>query len=97
MSANDLADALDRHAAELDDAAEYWNAECDDMRAAAALLREQAEQLDTLRNERAEAVEAWEQMKAPLGAAEPFMRLDRIMQDWAAAGGGVPEEGATDE
>lgn len=99
MSANDLADRL-----------KYWSTTpytgpnvAKDLRAAAALLREQAEQLDTLRNAIGDP-DLLLDRAAALRSANTHRRLSDYLvaladaaDALAAAGGGVPEEGATDE
>lgn len=111
---NKVADLLDERA----DIAERRGHDASLDRAAAALLREQAEQLDTLRNAIGDPKELrllsnWHAMEcADMHGAEGgydgccseahraiYLRgiYEAALDALAAAGGGVPEEGATDE
>ncbi len=120
MSANDLADALAvrlEHRATQNRIVRSYGItpssrpEDDDMdREAAALLREQAEQLDTFRNAESVGVSYCTLHHGIANEDDsrcdfadnprPCVLVDLIQRPrpaLAAAGGGVPEEGATDE
>ena len=99
MSANDLADAVDAWA-EADESnarnysfvstAQTLNERAPDLRAAAVLLRRQAEQLDTLRNAIAEHRES-ALCNGSMFVADRERDLWDALDALAAAGGGVPE------
>lgn len=90
---NDLADRLDGLAVDMVPGNPMTHGL---VTAAAALLREQAEQLDTLRNaireHRTSAL-----CNGSMFVANRERDLWDVLDALAAAGGGVPEGGATDE